>query len=178
MEITPDIVQDKAEFLEFLELIAREQIKSYLEIGSYRGGSLWTVTHALPAGARVVAVDLPGRESNRQRLEDRVIDLRLKGYDAHLIIGDSADPAVIDKARALGPYDLCLIDGCHTEEYVRGDWTNYGPMARVVAFHDIAEKLDKSRMMVMEVWNELKVDYRHVEISRCHEVNGIGVLWR
>jgi len=181
------LLQDHREFAEFLKLIRAERIESYLEIGSKNGGSLWRIATSLPRGSRVVSVDLPhGDTSFKQtqaNLEACVDELCRRKYDARLIIGDSTNPAVIERAQELAPFDLVFIDGNHTEPFVRKDWANYGPMARMVAFHDISHvnqphKTKKLPIDAMKVWNEIKGDYRHVEIRHSGPFNGIGVLWR
>jgi hypothetical protein len=176
------VLQDPAELRVFIELIKREKAGSYLEIGSKFGGSFWAIVQALPRGARAVAVD-EGRD--RGDLETIIRDLRDRGYDARCIIGDSTNEKVVERVRSLGPYDMCLIDANHTEPFVRKDWENYGPMARMVAFHDIAygrEEPDPTKLPidVPKVWAELKADYVHEEIKLCAtgEDNGIGILWR
>ena len=64
------------------------------------------------------------------------------------------------------------------------DWQNYGPLARIVAFHDIGWRREANwpgkRIAVPEVWNEIKAGYRFEEIKLCPtgKNNGIGVLWR
>jgi cephalosporin hydroxylase len=181
-------LQHPSELATFIRLLRNEKIKSYLEIGSKFGGSLWQIVNgALPKGSRVVSVDLPHGDSSfkesQPHLEECVKRLRKSGYDAHLFIGNSTDPIIIEKVRALSPFDACLIDANHTELFVRADWANYGPMARLVAFHDIGWKLEdrstkKMPIHVPIVWAELKSQFRHVEISQCPRDNGFGVLWR
>jgi predicted O-methyltransferase YrrM len=61
----------------------------------------------------------------------------LQGFDTHLIWGDSTAAEVIEKLMALGPFDAIFIDANHTSLIVEKDWANYGPMGRIVAFHDI-----------------------------------------
>jgi predicted O-methyltransferase YrrM len=39
---------------------------------------------------------------------------------------------------ALPAFDLVFIDGNHTREYVQADHEHYGPLGRIVAFHDIS----------------------------------------
>lgn len=186
-------LQDPAELATFIQLLKREKVTSYLEIGCKHGGSLWRiVTEALPRGARVVAVDLPHGDASfkesQPHLEACVKRLRKSmGYDAHLFLGDSTDSEIVAKVTDLAPFDACLIDANHTEPYVRADWANYGPLAKIVAFHDvgwIAEgrivKPGKLPIHVPIIWSELKQQYRHQEIKLCHtgRDNGIGVLWR
>ena len=174
-------LQDPAELAEFVELVRAEGIQSYLEIGSKFGGSLWAVTMAMPVGAAAVSVDLDAGPELRMC----VSDLRLRLYRVQLFKGDSTNPEIISTVKRLGPYDLCLIDANHTEPFVRLDWQNYGPLARIVCFHDIGwdaqERAKKPwKIEVPKVWNEIKTGYRHREIKLCatRRDNGIGVLWR
>jgi cephalosporin hydroxylase len=175
-------LQDPAELIEFLRIVQRENVRSYLEIGSKFGGSLWAVTIAMQAHSRAVSVDLEGRAE----LKECVHKLqKIHRYEVHMVTGDSSDPNIIETVRVFGPYDLLLIDGNHTEPFVRMDWLNYGPMARIVAFHDIAYDLgdrpDKPwKIEVPKVWNEIKQGFRHEEIKLCRTKrdNGIGILWR
>ena len=181
------LLQDLREFGEFLKLIRENNVRSYLEIGSKNGGSLWRIATTLPRGSRVVSVDLPHGDlsfkETAPNLQACIAELKRRGYDSHLFMADSTDPRTVEGVHALGPFDLCLIDANHTEPYVRKDWANYGPMARIVAFHDIAWKrvvhdTKKLPIDVPKVWAEIKGGYKHTEIRYCPQDNGIGVLWR
>jgi predicted O-methyltransferase YrrM len=176
-------LQREEEMAWFAALLAREGVRSYLEIGSKFGGSLEQAAKALPAGSRIVSVDLPnGAAETRPHLQACVASLRGAGYDSHLILGDSTAPEIIASAAALGPYDACFIDANHTLPYVTKDWENYGPMARIVAFHDIAfVQKPEGRYKGIEVpqfWESIKGGYRHEECKLDGPHNGIGVLWR
>lgn len=186
-------LQDPQEFAHFISLLRKEKVSSYLEIGSKHGGSLWRIANeVLPKGARVVSVDLPHGDNSfkesQPHLEACVKRLRKSlGFDAHLFIGDSTNKEIIAKVTALAPFDCCLIDANHTEPYVRADWANYGPLARIVCFHDVGwiangrdTKFGKMPIHVPIIWDELKSQYRHVEIKMCHtkQDNGFGILWR
>lgn len=187
MKYQTAMLQNEIELGQFIELLKSENVQSYLEIGSKFGGSLWRVATALPSGSRIVSVDLPHGDTSfkesQPHLEQCVEELKRLGYDAHLILGDSTDPAVIERVRELGPYDATFVDANHTESFVRSDWANYGPMCRMVAFHDIGwkprpEPSKKMPIEVPKVWEELKTQFRHVEINFEPRDNGIGVLWR
>lgn len=184
------INQDETEIAAFVDLLVGEGVMSYLEIGSKFGGSLWRVANALPAGSRIVAVDLPdsagGHSASRASLTACIEALRTKGYDAQLIWGDSTDPTLVEQVRALGPFDAMLIDANHTLPYVTQDFANYGPMGRMVAFHDIAWKrkgdwTEGKRIDVPQFWASVKTAAaRWQEFRFCPtgKNNGIGVLWR
>lgn len=184
-----NMAQDETEIAEFSALLAAEGVTSYLEIGSKFGGSLWRVAKALPVGSRIVAVDMPGGtkawNDSRRSLKACIHRLIAEGYDARIIWGDSTDPKIIEQVQAHAPFDACLIDANHTLPYVTKDFANYGPMAKIVAFHDLAWHREPGwqgcRIDVPEFWASIKDDYaRTEEIIRCPtgKNNGIGVLWR
>jgi hypothetical protein len=91
---------------------------------------------------------------------------------------------VIEKVRALGPFDAVMLDADHRLPGVTADWINYGPMGRMVAFHDIAWRRAPewvgTRIDVPQFWDSIKGHYRHEEFRFCPtgKNNGIGVLWR
>jgi predicted O-methyltransferase YrrM len=181
-------LQNKIEFARFCELLKDNDVRSYLEIGSKHGGSLWMAAHAMPPGSLVVSVDLPHGDTSfkesQPHLEACVRHLSEEGYKALLFLGDSTDQRIIDSVKALGPFDAVFIDANHTLPYVTKDWENYGQMAtKLVAFHDVGWKPrpEVSKKMPIEVpmlWNKLKQQYRHQEICLEPRDNGIGVLWR
>jgi len=184
-------LQDPTELAVFLKLLRNENIRSYLEIGSKFGGSLWQVATVMPKGSRIVSVDLPHGDNSfkesQPHLEECVKRLRKElGYDAYLFLGDSTDPEIVAKVAALAPFDACLSDANHTAPFVRADWKNYGPLAKIVAFHDIGWVADgrvtkKYPIDVPQFWDELKIQFsRHKEIKFCQTKrdNGFGVLWR
>jgi predicted O-methyltransferase YrrM len=178
----PTMLQEEAE-IDWLATIVRvETVRSVLEIGSRFGESLRRLVLAMPPGSKAVSVDLLG--NNKGILRAVISALTLQGYDAHVVFGDSTDPDVVEQVRALGPYDLIFIDANHTLPYVTKDWENYGPMGRIVAFHDIAWRRPPEwkgiRIDVPQFWESIKHDYRHSEMKVCPsgQDNGIGVLWR
>jgi predicted O-methyltransferase YrrM len=186
-------LQFPKEIEEFVQLMKDNNIKSYLEIGSMYGGSLWLVSRIMPKGSRIVSVDLPtpGKPHAAQSLQECIQHLRRDNFDAHLFVGDSTNADIVKKVNALGPFDAGLIDGNHTLPYVTKDWENYGAMCRIVAFHDINYRRPKEEITaqmrqnqgfyaidVPPFWDGLKTGYRHIEIKYDRRDNGFGVLWR
>jgi hypothetical protein len=178
--------QREDEFAIFLDLIRTERVSSYLEIGARDGDSFHSVMSALPAGSFGLAVDLPegpwGRKSSREYLKRARFDLRRKGYRCQVVFADSHAYATVALVQQHAPFDLLLIDGDHTLAGVQGDWLNYGPMARIVAFHDIdgAGHVAQSGELieVPKLWSELSRRFPSKEIIGRRRGMGIGVLWR
>ncbi len=192
MPYRSNMAQDENEIARFAELLAAEGVRSYLEIGSKFGGSLWRVANALPKGSRIVSVDMPGGtrlwHQSEASLKACIAELRIGGYSADVIWGDSTAPATIAAVTRMGPFDACLLDGNHTMPFVMKDVANYGPLCRILAFHDIAWHREtdwaaankKTPIDVPTWWNAHKDAYRHEEIRLCPsgKNNGIGALWR
>jgi predicted O-methyltransferase YrrM len=181
------MLQNVDELADFIALLKANDVHSYLEIGCKFGGSLWRIGTSLPAGSRIVAVDLPHGDTSFKEtlphLQQCLGELCKRGYDAHLVVGDSTAPETVKRVAAFGPFDACFIDGNHTAAYVRRDFENYSKLARLVAFHDIGFHRangmppGKKPIEVPAFWNAIKQNYKHVEIRRDKQDNGIGVLW-
>jgi len=183
-----DALQIKSEMEAFINILKKENVTSYLEIGSRCGGSLWPIANALPKGATVVAVDLGARtktvEDSKPHLIQCVETLKKKGYAASVFFGDSTSRAILDQVYSLGPYDALFIDGNHTRQYVEADWKNYSPIIRkIVAFHDINWKRPEPQpptrypIEVPAFWEALRDRFVHEEFRHDKQDNGIGVLW-
>lgn len=179
--------QREVEWLQ--DLIRTNAVRSYLEIGSQFGGSLWHYGRTLPKGARIVSVDLPYRGDALSSLRECASELLKLGYDVHLLIGNSHDQSTVEAVRALGPFDLVLLDADHLMEAVRKDWDNYSPMGRIIALHDINWKPPKDwvdwkdgrPINCPEFWEEIKTQYARTDEARLDPTgqdNGIGVVWR
>lgn len=171
LTVVKDILQqDLQEFTEFLELV---EGNSVLEIGSRVGNSLKAMAYRLPKGSRVVSVDNGFDEKFLGVAVDEVLKrnlAQLVDYELHIITGDSHALKIIDQARALGPFDTVFIDAGHDFWEVQLDWLNYGPLGKMVAFHDI------QLPSVRRVWNVAKTFGENREIVYSDEM-GIGVVW-
>jgi hypothetical protein len=182
------VQQHPRELDEFVQFVRAERITSYCEIGCKFGGLTWQVAQALTPRARIVAVDMPnqawGRSDSDESLRNCVKALRALEFDAHLFIGDSTSPAIVDHVKALAPFDLLFIDANHTESYVRKDFQAYGAMANIVCFHDIGwnnpTPPGRLPIEVPKVWADIKKVYQTAatfkEIKYDNGHNGIGIM--
>lgn len=139
-------VQVEEELTSFIDLLREHEVSSYLEVGCGNGDTFHEIVSHLPAGALAVAVDLPGAgwslKNSAWYLTKAVEDLKRSGYNAHMILGDSTNMQIVNKAAALGGYDALFIDGDHTLRGVTQDALNYGPLTKkLVGFHDIADPM-------------------------------------
>jgi hypothetical protein len=174
--------QYQEEIQAFIQLLRNEGYTSYLEIGCQHGDTFHAVGLSLPKGSLLVAVDLPGARSGkdtggRYPNSDKALyraarDLKKRGQNAIVIIGDSHSPEIVKNVGQYAPFDAIFIDGDHSFDGVRADWRNYGPMGRLIAFHDIHANIDKGASL----FKELKQKYNHTKFA-FYDRGGIAVLW-
>lgn len=172
--------QDKTELAWLLEHVRGK--RSLLEIGSSFGGTLRRMASVMPKGSRIVSVDLP-IDSTPQflnplaSLKDTCRQIGLLGAQVELFVGNSHNPEVIEAVRKYGPFEFAFIDGDHSYDGVKQDWENYGPMCKVVAFHDVHGPVRGCATF----WHELKATkaYRTEEsVGPGVRKFGIGIVYR
>lgn len=173
--------QDPQEFAAMLEIIRGS--KSLLEVGSRFGGTLVRMACVLQPNSHVTSVDYPMCDGTSHVfnplgcLRKSVAKIEKMGHTVELILCDSKDPDAIDRARLRGPYDFGFIDADHSYNGVKSDWENYGPMCKIVGFHDIINPPSDG---CRRLWAELKPHYPHEEFTFSHGKHelGIGIIYR
>jgi predicted O-methyltransferase YrrM len=179
-------IQDRAEFLEFAQLIATQRPKNVLEIGTFRGGTLFVFARLSQPDATLISLDLPFSRfgSLIRKLQEPLLRsftgsrqrLLLLREDSHVEETRSRVAKALD-----GPLDLLFIDGDHSYDGVKSDFEMYSPLVReagIVAFHDIANA--RTDYGVGRFWNEAKNSFKYREIVNpsAAQALGIGVLWK
>lgn len=150
--------------------------KSILEIGSFDGSSLRKFAIDRP-GALLRAIDLD-KYHIAGRLETTLDLLNYCGYDAKGILGNSHTPEVLNWAKQWAPYDFVFIDGDHLDPGITQDWEDYGPLGKIVGFHDIkGQDCDVPRL-----WRILKETYKTSEFNVDYKTPiygymGIGLIY-
>jgi cephalosporin hydroxylase len=170
--------QQAWEFSKVLELFERLKPERILEIGIYKGGTLFQWLKRAPRGARVVAVD-PGWVDPvwhhwATRLEKEL----------HIVSASSTSASTRQLVGQLLPeIDFLFLDGDHHYEAVKADWQSYSPWVRpggIVVLHDILYMPSETWVRVDLVWEEIKAGgYRTEEWYLCPDqgVYGTGVVY-
>jgi predicted O-methyltransferase YrrM len=173
--------QEDDELKEFIKLAKGNKVRSYLEIGMGEGIAFHAIVSSLPKDGVYMGIDAPYDRASGPIVMGMVKrQLWLDGYAPLTVIGNSADHRVVEYAKKFAPFDLILIDGDHTPQGVLQDWENYGPLGKIIAFHDIHSGFVPS-FGVAKLWNEIKGSYKYQEITGAVGAAtglGIGVLWR
>lgn len=131
-----NMVQKKDELERVYSLM--QDCRSYLEVGTAEGDSLYILSHALQgSNPYITYVDLAESHTQPYRVEVLKI-MRDEKMNVRGIHGSSQNHDSIEDARIAGPFDAILIDGDHTFAGVISDAIAYGGMARkYIFFHDI-----------------------------------------
>jgi predicted O-methyltransferase YrrM len=162
------MLQNPWEFAEFMVLMARKKVHSYLEIGMNTGGSFYMMDSYLRASLPFYQRSV-GYDSQSRLVEWEAYQAKFPGVEFR---NESSSIMNLGTER----FDVCFIDASHLERAVRRDFEKVKRNCRMVAFHDIAAKKDA----VGRAWRDIKASHRYREFiaptRRSHHQMGIGVL--
>lgn len=154
--------------------------KTIVEIGTARGGSLYTWSRYLSSADVIVSVDLSPYHSKRKKFFREFSD----SVDFRFVHGNSHKDAVkqeIEDELDEG-IDFLFIDGDHSYEGVKTDFEKYYSLVNeggILAFHDIV-KPESSSIGVPKFWREIRDGYQTEEIINPEdkERGGIGIIYK
>ena len=143
--------QYPSQFAPYLIELSRQNVRSYVEIGTRHGGTF------------VITVEYLRRF---QDIEWALgIDIQpAKGLESYAAADPAVNTAVMSSRgqrfrwtlKRHAPIDLVLIDGDHSADGVRADFETVREHARLIAFHDIVNQLVPG---VGAVWREVMERY-------------------
>lgn len=169
----------------FAEWLWNRHPHHVLEIGVRHGGTsaLW---HGLCTG-KVIGIDWEGRDSLGSACSGLTKKRHQELIDTYprfrSVLGDSRSQATLKRVDIGKTFDFIFIDGDHSYEGVRADFTNYRPLLSTggcIAFHDIVDTPTTrgAGQGVFRFWSELKAQYPDSWREFCvnGEWGGIGVI--
>lgn len=178
-------VQNTQEINELLNELRRLRPKNILEIGTYKGGTLYMFATASDTIKKSISIGLPATQSHEKcrAYRDKLLSTFTKNGQTYLLSEDSHSEATVERVREIlgaEKLDFVFIDGEHSYESVEKDFHMYLPLVReggIMAFHDITDHNDKN-IGVYKLWEKIKKNYNCKEISYSKQGNyGIGVVY-
>ncbi|GAB4231007.1 MAG: hypothetical protein Tsb0021_09230 [Chlamydiales bacterium] len=182
-------MQNPDEIERLFDLVFDLQPRTVIEVGTAQGGALYLWCQAAADDATVISIDLPGGEFGggyHKHREPFYHHFAREKQQLHLLRANSQIPETVKKTQNLlngNQVDFLFIDGDHTYEGVKTDFSLYSPLVRkggVIAFHDILPRHDIPEIEVYRFWEEIKKTYPYEEIigkEGSGRKIGSGVIW-
>lgn len=180
--IEPSQVRD--EILESLKILDNVKPKIMLEIGTANGGTLFLFSHIASRDATILSVDLPaGMFGGGYPIWKIPLykSFALSDQKIQLIRADSHRHSTLERIKSIlneKEIDFLFIDGDHTYEGVKKDFEMYSSLVKnagVIAFHDIVPGPTENVGGVPEFWQEIKSEYKYLEIVKDWNQGGYGI---
>jgi predicted O-methyltransferase YrrM len=181
--------QVKEELTQFLKIVASQDPKTVLEIGTSTGGTLFALSKLVNPQSLIISIDLPGGKFGGGYSGWRTQyykSFATKRQSMKLVRQNSHSKSTLQKIKNIlagRKLDLLFIDGDHTYLGVKRDFEIYSGLVRkggIIAFHDIAVEPPESGCEVHKFWAELKRQFPHKEIIENPNQGwaGIGIIYQ
>lgn len=172
-------IQTKSELIEAMQIVEAFRPRRVVELGVFRGGTLYPWTMCSADDAIVIGIDTPGTPPE----VDANLQKWLKpGQKGKIILADTKSPQTRDEALEFlgGPIDFLFHDAEHLYPSVKKDMENWAPFVRdggLIGFHDVECNVP-TVIEVLQYFDEIKSSYSRNQIISHPNGHGIGFLFK
>ncbi|MEX2514713.1 MAG: class I SAM-dependent methyltransferase [Candidatus Paceibacterota bacterium] len=177
-------MQISSEITSLLNRLENEDIKNILEIGTARGGTLFSFSKVSSGESKLISIDLPKGDFG-----DGYSFLKIplfksfasKDKKIYLIRKDSHKGITLDEVKEIlsdQKLDFLFIDGDHTYDGVKKDFEMYSSLVKeggLIAFHDIVDGPKENVGGVPRFWQEVKNEHKYEEFIEDPLQGGYGI---
>jgi len=182
------MIQNPIEIQKFSEFFVSLNCKNILEIGTFLGGTFYTMCKLSNLDGKKISIDCPdviapGSEVVKQK-HNQIDEYLIKFAKDVVIIRDNSKSEEclkkLEKSLQGELLDFIFIDGDHTYDGVKSDFLNYKKYLKdggYIAFHDIDYHSSTISIgcEVYKFWNEIKEEYDFIEFKQ-GSFGGIGLV--
>ena len=175
--------QKISELSALITLLKRRKMDTVVEIGTAKGGTLYTWCKISRPDALIVSIDMPGgpfgggytlndvrKFRKYKRIKQKLYFLR---EDSHKQTTKKRLMEIL-KGRDI---DFLMIDGDHSYRGVKKDFHLYSPLVKqngLIVFHDILFHPKVPKCKVEKFWNEIKTRFKYIEFIDKKDDRGWG----
>lgn len=178
-----EATQKITELSPFISLLRKRRLRTIVEIGTAKGGTLYVWCKIAEPDALLVSIDMPGGPFGGGYTFNDVKKFRTykrKKQNLHFLRKNSHKPTTkkaLMKILNGRKIDFLLIDGDHSYRGVKKDFQLYSSLVKrngLIVFHDILFHPKVPKCKVDKFWSEIKDRFKHREFIDKEDDRGWG----
>jgi|WetSurSiteA1Bulk_404760.scaffolds.fasta_scaffold09056_2 predicted O-methyltransferase YrrM len=185
-------IQKAKELSALISLLKKRKLYTIVEIGTYKGGTLYSWCKIAEPNAIIISIDLPGGLFGGGHTIEEMKKFKNYGKknqkfyflkkDSHLLKTRNELIKLLKEKEI----DFLMIDGDHTFKGAKKDWDLYSPLVKqngIIALHDIVHHTKVPECQVDRLWRLIKKQHKYKELIDPKDIRtwgpwgGIGVIY-
>lgn len=176
-------VQKISELSPLISLLKKRKLNTVVEIGTAKGGTLYTWCKISQPDALIISIDLPGGPfGGGYTLNDvkKFRKYKKKKQKLYFLRKDSHKQTTKKELLKIlngRKIDFLMIDGDHSYSGIKKDFQIYSPLVKqngLIVFHDVLFHPRVPECKVDKFWNKIKDHFKYIEFIDKEDDRGWG----